>query len=288
LVADYVSFRRGLAVIFADAYFDESETKDPHVFCVAGYIFRRDRAEALEVCWHDVLGDYGLSHFHMVDCAHGNGAFRALTREQRVEVQTRLFDLLKAHMQRGICVTFDMRLAPMLEQTVLHGVSKIDPYTLCAYVALDRAAAWARKLGEDVEVRYFFEAGSANQRRANELMRGLFRSTLVSDRFHYAGHAFISKRSAAGVQCADILAWQATKDRKSVVEGRARRKDFNSLLERDHYAVHLDVRSATPLLRSLKRFERQHEEMRRSAYWLLARLLPGGELELIYRKNSLV
>ena len=274
--------------MFAEAYFDESESRNPGVYCVAGYVFTKERHEALRAIWVGILQEYGLSHFHMVDCAHGNKEFRRLSMAQRVEVQTRLFDALKVHIERGICVTFDMSLAPQVAKAVLHGVANVDPYTLCAYVALDRVAAWGRSLGESVEVKYYFEAGSAGQVKADHLLRDLFSSKLIANRMRYGGHAFISKRKAVGVQCADVLAWQAAKDRKSIIDGRPRRKDFESLLESEHYAIHLDATSATRMFKALRRQEKMERELRQAFYAWVARLSSSGELELIYTKNEWV
>lgn len=272
-------------MILAETYFDESETADGRIFCVAGYVFQKDRLAALEDVWSAILVEFGLSHFHMVDCAHGNGEFARLTIEQRVEVQTKLFDALKEHMDHGICITFDTAAAEQFQAATLHGVVGVDPYTLCAYSALHSAGIWARKQSEPIQVAYFFEAGSANQAQANRVMHKLFDDPPVADRFRYAGHSFIPKRNSAAIQCADILAWQGAKDRKSLAEGRPRRKDLMNLLEREHYFTHLDANNAGRMLRALKRHERQASEKRRSFYWWWARLLPGGVgLELLDQK----
>lgn len=246
-------------MVLAEAYFDESESRSAGVFGVAGYAFKKDAAVALSVEWMKVLRDYGLTHFHMVDCAHGAGEFRRLSKEQRIEAQTRLFGVLKEHMALGICVTFDTALSPDIRSASLHGVGGLDPYTLCSYVALDRAAKWA--VAEDANMAYVFEAGSANQVKSNALMAGLFIRPAVKDRLHYVSHSFIGKTDAVGIQCADILAWQCVKDRKNSAEGRPRRRDFNSLLEKDHVAVHLGVEQVRALLPVLAKIEAQRASL---------------------------
>jgi len=63
-----------------EAYFDESGThRGSPVMCVAGYLFDSDQAFRLDQEWGATLADFGLSHFHAVDCAHGKGEFESLT-----------------------------------------------------------------------------------------------------------------------------------------------------------------------------------------------------------------
>ena len=60
------------------------------------------------------------------------------------------------------------------------------------------------------------------------------------EQYRYAGHAFVPKEKSPAIQAADLLAWQWYKDKKNQGEGRPRRKDCASLLEKHHNAVHLD------------------------------------------------
>src|SRR5690606_41984311 len=58
------------------------------VLAVGGYLIRSDRAARMERKWKAALSRYGVPYFHMVDCAHGNGVFQSLSKQQRVEIQT--------------------------------------------------------------------------------------------------------------------------------------------------------------------------------------------------------
>lgn len=251
------------------------------MYCVAGYVFRESRYEVLKPLWATALAKFGLTHFHMVDCAHGCEEYAGLSSETRIACQTELMDLLKLHAEFGVCATMDKKTEREFANAKLHGVGDIDAHVMCAYVALHRMAAWSRQLDADVSTHYFFERGASGEAAFDHLLRSLFsNSPLVSERMRYSGHSFVPKREAAGVQCADILAWQGAKDRKSQKEGRARRADFKSLLEVDTYAVHVDSAHASQLLRLMKRQERQRAEFDHASYAWAARLLPTGEFEI--------
>ncbi len=87
----------------AHAYFDESGTHDGSpVLCVAGYVIPEERRQDFNTKWIETLESKGLTHFHMVDCAHGNGEFANLGMSERIEVQTKLIELIKGSSARGI------------------------------------------------------------------------------------------------------------------------------------------------------------------------------------------
>ena len=54
-----------------EAYFDESGTHEGSPFvCVAGYLFEKGNAAALNADWRAMLKGNDLPFFRMSDCAH--------------------------------------------------------------------------------------------------------------------------------------------------------------------------------------------------------------------------
>ena len=77
----------GCVVNLVEAYFDESGSHSGSpVLCVAGYLLDSENAKPLTKEWTDVLAPKGLTHFRMVDCAHGAGEFAKLSRDERIAV----------------------------------------------------------------------------------------------------------------------------------------------------------------------------------------------------------
>lgn len=233
--------RDGGVVLPLRAYFDESQSEDPQVFCVAGYLFTKESAEAMEQPWRLILAEYGLPFFHMVDCAHGNKTCAHLSKDKREALQTRLFDLLKARMTCGFAVTFDMACEQELAKIKWPDGGDLTPYSACCYFVLHLVGRWAQKYEKTGDrIVYAFEAGASGEKRANELMHRTFKIDVGGNRFRYAGHSYIPKGSYAGIECADALAWQGAKDIKSQANGRPRRKDLESLYQKPHHRFHID------------------------------------------------
>jgi len=232
----------GCVVIEGRAYFDESGSHDgAPILCVAGYIFRKSEAIKLGHEWRKVLRWKKLPYFHMVECAHGNGVFANLTKAERVEVQTRLIESIKAHAVQGIAVTVDP-----VEYAAFPGRLRTKPglydnaYAFCAQVIMTGVSVFIERNPRVGKMAYFFESGHASRPQADEIMRTMFAQPAIKQQFRYSLHGFVEKADAPQIQAADLLAWQWYTDRRHQLEGRPRRKDCASLLELQHTVVHID------------------------------------------------
>ena len=241
----------GLVSELVEMYLDESE-RDQSILCIGGYLLRKEQAEALQPLWREALAQHNLSHFHMVDCAHGNEEYADISANDRIKLQTRLFALLKEHIECGYSYSFDLEHADLCPNAVELGRAQITPYTLCAYFCLHGARHWAKRSNFGGEIAYIFEAGHSSQGQASALMDQIFRVPSLREFFQYAGHAFIPKKKAAGLQCADILVWQWGKNRSDKKQGITRnRKDLLSLLDKPHFCHHFDRASLVELNKSV-------------------------------------
>ena len=101
-----------------EAYFDESGTHDDSPFvCVAGYLFQKDNATALDTAWRGMLQEKGLSFFRMSDCAHGTGPFKGWPKIDRTNLESRAIDLVRTYATHGFAasvVVNDFHLIPNL------------------------------------------------------------------------------------------------------------------------------------------------------------------------------
>jgi len=143
----------------AFAYFDESGTDTKsEVLCVAGYIFLEEMVGSFEVEWKAMLEKYGLPFFHMVDCAHGTGAFKALTGEQRIEAQKEAIELTKKYASKGIALSINKAAFAK----VGGGGKKIwtTPYTFLCGQVFYGVRDWANETGFNGEIEYVFESGA--------------------------------------------------------------------------------------------------------------------------------
>ena len=253
---------RGGLIMLVNAYFDESagtarckhpldgSRQDVKTLSVAGYLVESEQAKLLSQEWQAVLDQYGLPYFHMVDCAHGNGVFAKLTAKQRIQVGARMIGNIKRRTIRGFGISLNVSQFKSLMPPDHPLIKK--PYTLCAHSILDGVRSWARENKYHGDIAYFFEAGAAGQKEANALMHALFETAVWRKACRYVGHSFVAKEQAAGVQAADLLAWQFHTETRRQLEktGRPRRKDFESLFAHPHNIVFISPRDYVRICRA--------------------------------------
>lgn len=230
----------GHAVILTEAYFDESGSHGgSSILCVAGYIFRKSAAIKLGHEWRKVLRWKKLPYFHMVDCAHGNGPFANLTKDERIAVETKMIDIIKRYAVQGISVTVDPVEYASFPGKLPTKLGLYDnAYAFCAQAILAGVSEFIERNPRIGRMHYFFEAGHESRPQADEIMRAMFAVPKHKQDFRYAGHSFVEKPDAPQIQAADLLAWQWYTDRRHQREGKPRRKDCASLLQLHHNAIH--------------------------------------------------
>ena len=227
-----------------EAYFDESGTDDGSpVMCVAGYLFEQAAAIRLSGEWVVMLKKYGIPFFHMSEvapckltCAHmtmdGEGGCDALAREA--------YALIHKYMTIGFAISIETKYAHLIPTL---GEYK-NIYSFACWQALLHVRNWATENQYLGKVSYIFEAGHGSQAESNEIMRKLFKNDFLKTAYRYAGHAFVEKKGGAPLlQCADILAWHITKNRRDRMNGRKIRGDYEALVYNDkhllmHYGEH--------------------------------------------------
>lgn len=197
------------------AFFDESGSHSGSpVLCVAGYAFERRQARLLTREWSSVLREYQLPYFHMVDCAHGNGPFSALSPAQRIKVATSLISIIKRRSAQGFAVSVD----PKAYQEIMPewGPTKTS-YAFCARCIIDEIGRWFHQTQFDGKSYYYFEAGHCSRSEASSVVASVLENPF--NRFHgvnygYGGPLLRKKTDFSAVQAADILAWQWATDVK--------------------------------------------------------------------------
>jgi hypothetical protein len=202
----------GYAMIQAQAFFDESGSHDGSaVLCVAGYVFRKSNAIKLGHEWRKVLRWKKLPYFHMVDCAHGNGPFANLTKDERIAVETKLIETIKRYAIQGISVTIDPAEYASFPNKLPTKAGLYDSaYALCAQTIMTGVWAFIDANPRIGKMHYFFEAGHQSAPQADEIMRAMLATPRHKHNFRYAGHSSVEKADAPQIQAADLLAWQGT------------------------------------------------------------------------------
>ena len=208
-----------------EGYFDESGAFDDpsKIFCISGYFLDSECAKWMTQEWNDVLAEFSLPFFHMVDCAHGTPPFDKLTKDQRIEVEKRLIGLIKKYTISGFSAVAH---ADYFKATPDHP----DVYSACADMcsgALFGLLELRREI-KDSHVAYFFESGHDSEGLTYKLLAEKLKGSNASV-------SFARKREVPLLQAADLLAWQTAKYVKdNTSKARPPRADFLSLMEHEH------------------------------------------------------
>jgi hypothetical protein len=227
-----------------EAYFDESGTDAASpVMCIAGYLFKAEQARHLEREWAEVLSEFGVDHFHAVDCAHGVRQFKRLSPAQRNELLTRLIGIIKRRMEIGIAVSVsETDFGKCVPPRWIRG----GPYVICAAQVLSGVVGWADKRNFSGKISYYFEKGHRHRGLTNNTINQLLTSATGYDGLRYETHDFGEKRSMMPLQAADILAYEWIKELKRLncpPIKRSMRKSLESLLDQTHVSQHFDAKT---------------------------------------------
>ena len=133
-----------------------------------------------------------------------------------------------------------------------------------ARCVIDEMGRWFFRTGFRGKSAYFFEAGHESRSKAEKVIRAVLTNPFAKMNdvhFGYVAHSFVAKREAAAVQAADLLAWQWATDVRHQMEGRPRRKDFESLSQAPLRGVHFDKNRLLYYVELLKEFctSKNHE-----------------------------
>lgn len=219
-----------------EAYFDESGNDNMStVFCLGGYVMASAAARQLEARWRDALREAGASTFHMVDVAPGNGEYRRISKKARIALQTKCIQLIKKFASRGQCYFFN----PQRYRTPSGKAIYNDVYMQAVAYCILSTCQFLRSVDHDPKLHIFFEAGHASEGLAQAKIGSAY---LQLDKLLPSGSPSITyagKKDVTLLQCGDLLAWQAAKYVKDLVEQkRPPRNDFRALMQMHHTFVY--------------------------------------------------
>ena len=225
----------GGIMLMIEGYFDESGDLDtpPGIFCLAGYFIETEAAQLMHAEWVDVLHQYQLGYFHMVDCAHGTDGFEHLNKNERIAVETQLIGLIKKYTIEGFSIFAQA-------DGYLKSDDAPDPYSECASGCVEALRIFLKMGRVDGKISYFFEKGHDSAGNAYKHIAQKLRKTDTV--------TFASKTEVPLLQAADLLAWQSAKYAKDWLYPKLRgkapirqpRKDFQSLVEHSHSFLYME------------------------------------------------
>lgn len=221
----------GCAVIFAEAYVDESGThQGSPILTVAGYLFKREQARRFSRDWRKDLARLGLPAAHQSDCANGRGAYADMDMADRIKSECLLIENIKRRTVFGFGISVDPEM--YADIVLAGGKNAPSAYTFALQGCFTIIRRWAARTEFDGKISYFFESGHRSQREASRyISEALLKSDESKAKHRYTSHSFVEKDAAPELQAADMLAWQFQHHRARQKIGiDAPRKDFLALI----------------------------------------------------------
>src|SRR5207244_2127057 len=95
-------------VVLIRSYFDESFDDAGTTMCIAGFIFRSDKARELTHAWKAMLRRYDLPYFRMSACNSGHEPFNRLSEDECIAAQKEAIGLVGKYAAFGAAITLDI------------------------------------------------------------------------------------------------------------------------------------------------------------------------------------
>lgn len=223
----------GYFVALVEMYADESYSEErSSLFCVAGYLFEKTEAKRFNKRWQAMLNSYCLTEFHMTDCAHHQGEYKKLCKQQCDDVSREAIEIIKATAAYGFVISVDSEDYAEIMQPL--SKDSISDYSFCLLQTLSCIEVWADGTGFSGDVAYTFEAGHRHERDAHKTLENMYGDSASRDRFRISTYAFSPKKKVLPLQAADILAWhwllEGYRQRLGDKRDRPVRKDLLALI----------------------------------------------------------
>lgn len=221
--------RGGLVVTtIAHVYADTSHPTELSPFiCTGGYVFEKSKAEEFNQRWKAETDAAGIRYFHMKDAGGPSGELVKLASGELDALYRKLIGFTRDLSLFGFSIA--------TEKDVYDEFLSCEPmptaFGFVCFNALILGRRWIEREAEPgARIAYFFEAGDADQRDANQFLDNtIFTVPEKWEEWGYAGHSFVPKQDAPALQAADMLAWHTVKAGRDLAAGRPVRKDAIAL-----------------------------------------------------------
>lgn len=230
-------------------YFDESEKRfASEPLSVAGYLFKPTAYKQFVRGWRRILRSVRVDHLHMTDLFAGEQAFDGLSVQRRGEILSEAVAVINDHMTAGIGLAVRQAefeaFAPPDWPNIFGSI-----YSTLCQGCIELSGMWMDDHRRRDRINYFFESGHKFRHEADRMLDAIGADAEYAVQGHYGSHTFMDKRTACGLQAADVLAWAATKEFGWEEAGESIREPFLRVLremasDRGRYSTKLFQKDA--------------------------------------------
>ena len=209
------------------AYVDESGTHDgSRHYIVAGYVGAADEWGKFNEEWADVLNDYGLKEFHMVEFKSrfrkSKSKYSHIDKSDGDRMLDRLTNVISRRVLTGVAGVLPM---DAYNQVVKGRYEKYlgRPYTLCTNIMLMAVGRWAQEVDYNSKYQgpiiFLFERGAQHKGELEKAHREAANLPEFKEKGWLGAQTFLPKGSGRGLEAADLLAHAIHSEKRGQAEG---------------------------------------------------------------------
>jgi hypothetical protein len=191
------------------AYFDESTSAESPILVVAGFLSTDANWALFETEWKEVLADFGMSAFHMVDFAHRTGEFHGMVERTRRDLIAKLLDIITRRARLGFASVVHWQEF----ERVFVGAERIavgSPYNLCCTACHLEVGEWAKANYQIEPIDFFFDAGHKDAAEASKTFAET-KANPQNTEYRLGTIEFSHDTASLPIQAADIAAYEIWK-----------------------------------------------------------------------------
>lgn len=238
------------SVQMLQAYVDESGTHDgSRHYIVAGYISPADEWEKFDEEWADVLNDYGLKEFHMVDFKNrlrkSKSKYRHIDKPDGDRLLDRLTDVISRRVLTGVAGILPM---DAYNRVVKGKYEKYlgRPYTLCTNIMLMAVGRWAQEVDYKSKyqepITFFFEQGAQHKGELEKALREAADLSEFKEQGWLGPQTFLPKGGGRGLEAADLLAHAVHSEQRGQIEGALPQRILSGIEKTPLKSLEIDAR----------------------------------------------
>lgn len=219
-------------------YGDESGSHGKGTFVIAGYLATEYNWEQFNLDWNAALAETpGIPFFHRERNYRGKTPFDGWTeqaREDKLKRMIRVFERFGGNIvELSSTVAWDEYRAVM-DGPLAEIIS--NPYYLCQLGVISLAVDWVRRKSvEESGISFVFDYQFQHQAEAVRQFTDIVKQLPPEFAKYLSGICFMDDQKTAGLQAADLIAWQVRRDYARLPEDRGQTRPELELLRKGIY-----------------------------------------------------
>jgi hypothetical protein len=191
------------------AYFNESTGNKSPILVVAGLLAADAHWALFESEWKAVLGEFGLTAFHMTDFATRRGEFRGMDERLRQKLLKPLLEIIRSRAAHGFATAVHLEaFKEVFKGNERNAIG--SPYNLCALSCNLKVGEWAKKNYQIEPIALFYDTGNRNSGEVSKTFHE-HKTDSNNSPYRLGSLTLADDQATVPLQAADITAYELWK-----------------------------------------------------------------------------